>query len=269
MFANNPALVLNADFQPLSYFPLSLFNWEDAVRAVVKGTPRRRGRVRSGSCAARRPTMRLPSVIALRDYVRPPARVAFTRFNVFLRDHFKCQYCGDKHRASDLTFDHVVPRSRRRRDLLGEHRRGMLAVQHEEGQADRQAAAGAVRADRAPAARGLEAVPAQLHARDLARLSLLGCRAGGVSDFPLAQWSRARSSEGRGRPFKSGRGNHYGEFGRNGLPAVSKTVAPLRMGVQFLSSPPAFAGSARQGLSRGCDAPPCRRVGSVGTHSCG
>ena len=31
MFAANPTLVLNADFQPLSYFPLSLFNWEDAV----------------------------------------------------------------------------------------------------------------------------------------------------------------------------------------------------------------------------------------------
>jgi hypothetical protein len=38
MFAANPALVLNADFQPLSYFPLSLFNWEDAIKAVVKGS---------------------------------------------------------------------------------------------------------------------------------------------------------------------------------------------------------------------------------------
>ena len=38
MFAANPALVLNADFQPLSYFPLSLFNWEDALKAVVKGS---------------------------------------------------------------------------------------------------------------------------------------------------------------------------------------------------------------------------------------
>jgi hypothetical protein len=38
MFAANPALVLNADFQPLSYFPPSLFNWADAVKAVVKGS---------------------------------------------------------------------------------------------------------------------------------------------------------------------------------------------------------------------------------------
>jgi hypothetical protein len=38
MFAANPALVLNGDFQPLSYFPLSLFHWEDAIKAVVKGS---------------------------------------------------------------------------------------------------------------------------------------------------------------------------------------------------------------------------------------
>ena len=31
---NCPALVLNADFRPLSYFPLSLWCWQDAVKAV-------------------------------------------------------------------------------------------------------------------------------------------------------------------------------------------------------------------------------------------
>ena len=29
-----PALVLNADFRPLSYFPLSLWSWQEAVKAV-------------------------------------------------------------------------------------------------------------------------------------------------------------------------------------------------------------------------------------------
>jgi 5-methylcytosine-specific restriction endonuclease McrA len=47
----------------------------------------------------------------MRDYVPMPNRVAFTRFNVFCRDRFKCQYCGNKFDASDLTFEHVVPRS--------------------------------------------------------------------------------------------------------------------------------------------------------------
>ena len=29
-----PALVLNADFRPLSYYPLSLWCWQDAVKSV-------------------------------------------------------------------------------------------------------------------------------------------------------------------------------------------------------------------------------------------
>jgi 5-methylcytosine-specific restriction endonuclease McrA len=38
--------------------------------------------------------------------------VAFTRFNVFLRDRFTCQYCGETFASSALTFEHVIPRSR-------------------------------------------------------------------------------------------------------------------------------------------------------------
>jgi 5-methylcytosine-specific restriction endonuclease McrA len=56
--------------------------------------------------------LQLPSVIALKEYVSQERRPAFTRFNVFLRDRFSCLYCGDALPAQELTFDHVVPRSR-------------------------------------------------------------------------------------------------------------------------------------------------------------
>jgi 5-methylcytosine-specific restriction endonuclease McrA len=56
--------------------------------------------------------MKVPSVIALKEYVQPKARPAFTRFNVFLRDKWTCQYCGEKHKTHELTFDHVIPRCR-------------------------------------------------------------------------------------------------------------------------------------------------------------
>ena len=106
-----PALVLNADFRPLSYFPLSLWSWQDAVKAVfldrVSVLSEYETEVRSPSV-----TMKLPSVIALKDYIPSLRRPAFTRFNVFLRDAFVCQYCSDRCPAHDLTFDHVVPRSR-------------------------------------------------------------------------------------------------------------------------------------------------------------
>lgn len=105
------ALVLNADFRPLSYFPLSIWSWQDAVKAVFLD---RVSVVSEYERQIRSPTfeMRLPSVIALKEFVPAARRPAFTRFNVFLRDRFACQYCGGPFAANDLTFDHVVPRSR-------------------------------------------------------------------------------------------------------------------------------------------------------------
>ena len=106
-----PALVLNADFRPLSYFPLSLWSWQDAVRAVFR---ERVNIVAEYDRTVRSPTfeMRLPSVISLKDYVHLDRRPAFTRFNVFLRDRFVCQYCAEPFASELLTFDHVLPRSR-------------------------------------------------------------------------------------------------------------------------------------------------------------
>ena len=106
-----PALVLNADFRPLSYFPLSLWGWQDTVKAVFLD---RVNIVSEYDRVVRSPSfeMRLPSVISLKEYVHLDRRPAFTRFNVFLRDHFDCQYCGLSFYSEELTFDHVVPRSR-------------------------------------------------------------------------------------------------------------------------------------------------------------
>lgn len=107
---DHPVLVLNADFRPLSYFPLSTLPWQDAVTAVVKDHV---SVVAEYDTVIRSPSMemRVPSVVAMRSYVKMPHRVAFTRFNVFLRDRFKCQYCGEKFPSSQLTFEHVIPRS--------------------------------------------------------------------------------------------------------------------------------------------------------------
>jgi len=103
-----PALVLNADYRPLSYYPLSLWNWQDSIKSayldrvtIVNNYDRI---IKSPSFS-----MKLPSVIALKSYIKPKSNPNFTRFNVFLRDKFMCQYCGSN---SELTFDHLLPRSK-------------------------------------------------------------------------------------------------------------------------------------------------------------
>jgi hypothetical protein len=80
-----PALVLNADYRPLSYYPLSLWSWQDAIKAVFLD---RVNIVSSYETYVRSPSfeMRLPSVVSLKSYVKPARFPAFTRFNLFLRD---------------------------------------------------------------------------------------------------------------------------------------------------------------------------------------
>ncbi len=108
---DSPALVLNADFRPLSYFPLSVWPWQEAIKAAVL---ERVNIVAVYDRVVRSPSVEypLPSVISLKEYVAPTVRPAFTRFNVFLRDKFSCLYCGGRFVANDLTFEHVFPRSR-------------------------------------------------------------------------------------------------------------------------------------------------------------
>ena len=107
--SGSPALVLNADFRPLSYYPLSLWSWQDAIKAVflerVNIIKNYEKEVHSPSL-----TIKLPSVISLKDYVSLRRNPAFTRFNVFLRDNFACQYCHEKFSANELTFDHLIPK---------------------------------------------------------------------------------------------------------------------------------------------------------------
>jgi len=103
-----PALVLNADYRPLSYFPLSLWGWQTAVKAVFL---ERVNIVSQYDRVIHSPSIEfaLPSVICLKRYIKPARWPAFTRFNLFLRDSFTCQYCHD---GEDLTFDHMIPRSK-------------------------------------------------------------------------------------------------------------------------------------------------------------
>jgi 5-methylcytosine-specific restriction endonuclease McrA len=53
-----------------------------------------------------------PRVIRLLDYDKVPKQtVKFNRRNIFARDHNQCQYCGKKFSTSELSLDHVIPRS--------------------------------------------------------------------------------------------------------------------------------------------------------------
>lgn len=106
-----PALLLNADFSPVSVHPLSTLSWQDAIKDLFSDkvicVSEYEVEVRSASTK-----FRLPSVVALREYRRVPRHVPFTRANLWLRDGGRCVYCHGTLPTSEVTFDHVMPRSR-------------------------------------------------------------------------------------------------------------------------------------------------------------
>ena len=56
-------------------------------------------------------SIRAPAVVRLKKPLGGMKRgVKFSRINVFARDDFRCQYCGQKRPVGELNYDHVVPR---------------------------------------------------------------------------------------------------------------------------------------------------------------
>ena len=104
---HTPVLVLNA-----SYEPINICAARRAVVLVLKGVARTEEE-NGHSLHSERFVVRLPSVIRLLEYRRIPHQTrALSRKNILLRDRNTCQYCGMVMPSSELTLDHVVPRSR-------------------------------------------------------------------------------------------------------------------------------------------------------------
>jgi len=104
---HKPVLVLNA-----SYEPINVCAARRALVLVLKGVASTEESAASQIHSSRH-TMRVPSVIRLLEYRRIPHQTrALSRKNILMRDRYTCQYCHRTLPASELTLDHVVPRSR-------------------------------------------------------------------------------------------------------------------------------------------------------------
>lgn len=102
-------LILNSDYRPISFYPLSTNSMKKVLKAIVKNkltvVEEYDDIITVGGS-----TMRLPKTAVLKKYVKTHQEPKFSRYNVYLRDKFTCQYCGKKFAHHDLTFDHVNPR---------------------------------------------------------------------------------------------------------------------------------------------------------------
>lgn len=99
-------LLLNATYEPLRVIP-----WKKAILLLCQGKVEVL-EVYDREIRGVTISFRLPSVLRLLELVKIKKNqrvVKFSRGNIFARDKHSCQYCGQRFRADELTFDHVVP----------------------------------------------------------------------------------------------------------------------------------------------------------------
>lgn len=105
-------LLLNADAQPISYLPLSVIQWQQAVMYMYHDKCNVLEWYDDWMVHSCSWETRVPAVIMLKDFVRQKTQVRFSKSNVFLRDQYHCLYCGCSVTRNIATMDHVLPVSK-------------------------------------------------------------------------------------------------------------------------------------------------------------
>lgn len=105
---DHQTLLLNSTFEPLK-----IIGWQRAIMLWFDGKVEIVEEYSDFNLTSVSITIKCPAVVRLLQYINGRKhKVKFSRVNVFSRDKFTCQYCGVTPGTSNLTYDHVTPRSK-------------------------------------------------------------------------------------------------------------------------------------------------------------
>ena len=109
MITTRKVLLLNA-----SYEPLGIVTVPRAIRLVWRGTAETIELDGDRVLRSVRASYPCPSVVRLVTYINVRRRrtAGNLRTRILMRDRYRCQYCGERGTAVDMTMDHILPRSR-------------------------------------------------------------------------------------------------------------------------------------------------------------
>jgi 5-methylcytosine-specific restriction endonuclease McrA len=100
-------------FLDQAYRPLRIESWQRAISDFFLGKVEVVEYSADRTIQGVHATHPMPSVVrVVRHFKRDRIRLKFSRLNIYARDRFACQYCGEQKPTEALTFDHVIPRSR-------------------------------------------------------------------------------------------------------------------------------------------------------------
>lgn len=105
-------LILNANWQPLSWLPLSIIGWQQAIKLQFMDRIKVIEYYDDWEVHSPSLTMQVPALAITKDYHAFQKGVRFSRQNLYLRDLFQCQYCSETLDPDSLNIDHVIPLSK-------------------------------------------------------------------------------------------------------------------------------------------------------------
>jgi 5-methylcytosine-specific restriction endonuclease McrA len=104
-------LILNADYQPISLIPLSVIDWQQAIKLQWLGKLHVLHTYEDWIVHSPTTSFHVPAVCVTSKYYKVPLDANFSRSNLYIRDAFVCQYCNEQYSTSELSIDHVIPQS--------------------------------------------------------------------------------------------------------------------------------------------------------------
>ena len=110
MTLNSRVLLLNQTYEPLGTVSVAR-----AITMTLKNSVTVEEWDGDRVLRSARDEFPVPSVIRRRLYINVRRRreaSGMKRLRIYMRDKFRCQYCGEKKVAAELTLDHILPRSR-------------------------------------------------------------------------------------------------------------------------------------------------------------
>lgn len=104
-------LVLNASYAPISVIPLSIISWQRAMKLIFLERVKVLEHYDDWVVHSQKQAFPVPALVITTEYFDFKKAIRYSKANVFLRDLYQCQYCGDTFDPKALTIDHVVPRA--------------------------------------------------------------------------------------------------------------------------------------------------------------
>jgi 5-methylcytosine-specific restriction endonuclease McrA len=108
---NHDCLVLNASGLPVSLLPLSTISWQESIKFLILEKADVLLWHDNWVIHSARWSTKVPSVMMLREFLKPKLVTRFSKVNLYLRDKGNCQYCGEFIELNQATIDHVIPTS--------------------------------------------------------------------------------------------------------------------------------------------------------------